>query len=207
MECLLKEYAETLLINGAISIREKPFKLRSGGTSHVYLDHRHLILQSKNLDVMLRVYEHLANRFDGWSALCLLDSVCSPILGGALALSLNKNLIITKSKPLAHGMEKQVWLGNDNTAVCIDDIITSGALLRETVALLREKGVHVIGAISPVLRKESVLGTLPDIRIETLGSLNDVLYVLKDRFNPHEISLLKSEGLLQEVTLAEAPAP
>mgnify|MGYP003380885705 CR=1 FL=1 len=77
--------------------------------------------------------------------MCIRDSI-----GTALCLSLDKPLIYPRKTAKSYGTGKNVegrW-SIGQTAVVIDDLITSGDSVLETIAAVKAAGLHVHDAVA-----------------------------------------------------------
>jgi orotate phosphoribosyltransferase len=142
---LLDEHLEAIALRlheiGAVRLGR--FTLHSGRTSPIYIDLRLLASYPKLLRQTAAAYSLLLQHlnFDLLSAAPLAGL---PI-GTALSLEMNIPLIYPRLTSKAYGTGKKIeghWQ-RGQTVVVVDDLITSGASLLQTIAVLEEEGMKV----------------------------------------------------------------
>jgi uridine monophosphate synthetase len=142
---LLDEHVEAIALRlheiGAVRLGH--FILHSGRTSPIYIDLRLLASYPKLLRQAAAAYSLLLQplNFDLLSAAPLAGLP----LGTALSLEMNMPLIYPRLTTKAYGTGKKIegrWQ-RGQTVVVIDDLITSGASLLQTIAVLEEEGLNV----------------------------------------------------------------
>ena len=142
---LLDEHVEAIALGlheiGAVRLGQ--FTLHSGRTSPIYIDLRLLASYPKLLKQVAAAYSLLLQplKFDLLSAAPLAGL---PI-GTAISLEMNIPLIYPRLTTKAYGTGKKIegrWQ-RGQTVVVIDDLITSGSSLLQTIAVLEEEGLNV----------------------------------------------------------------
>jgi orotate phosphoribosyltransferase len=153
-QTLKQNYIKGLLKTNAFiikSIDEKPFTLRSGRESYIFLDHARVATSAKAyrayIDIMAAVLQDMYGEED--FVLCNVDSKISAQMVGSLAYILNKPQIIFKSKALTAvekgtGKELTGDLDWDRAVAIIDDVATGGDGTAKNVAdLVKTNFKHV----------------------------------------------------------------
>lgn len=134
------------------------FDLVGGGTTDFYIDGRMVTTSPAALEI-------IATRFgEIIEAEGLLDettTVVAPALSGvpivvALALKLDVPFVIDRGRAKRHGMGKRFEgaFRSDDRCLLIDDLVTAGTTLSDTIAALREDGRTVEDALVTVDREE-----------------------------------------------------
>ena len=130
------------------------FRLHSGKESRIYIDLRVLVSFPDALRQVTAAYAGaLASLHYDLLAATLLAGL--PI-GTALCLSLDKPLIYPRKTAKSYGTGKNVegrW-SIGQTAVVIDDLITSGDSVLETIAAVKAAGLHVHDAVVLIDREQ-----------------------------------------------------
>lgn len=144
-----QQLAESLMHIGAILVSvDKPFTFSSGVSSPIYCDLRMIMAHPK-------LREMVANAF----AQLLTDQTPSAIVGTATAgiahaawLShyLQLPMAYVRSKPKAHGRQQVIEgdLRAGETAVLIEDLISTGGSVIQAARALEEAGVEVQAVMS-----------------------------------------------------------
>ena len=174
-----EQLALTLFDIGAVKLGK--FKLHSGRTSHIYLDLRVLVSFPAALRQATAVYQGVLNEltFDLLAAAPLAGLP----LGTALCLAMDKPLIYPRKTSKSYGTGKSVegvWTVGE-TAVVIDDLITSGDSLLEAIVSLKTAGLRVNDAVVLIDRQQGGAQTLFDAgyRLHAAMSLSYLLDVLE----------------------------
>lgn len=133
-------------------IDHTPTRLRSGEISDYYCDVRRVFARPKLLKAAAETMRSLLPA----GTTCVAASGYGGLpLGTAVSISSNLPLIGVRSESKSHGKSGRMC-GYAPTAtdraVIIDDVLTSGSSLRETVEGLMDSGVAVIGAVVLVRR-------------------------------------------------------
>jgi uridine monophosphate synthetase len=87
----------------------------------------------------------------------LIAPIASGIpIGAALALQLNVPFVMDRGKPKAHGKGQRFEgvFSDDPRCLIIDDLITAGSTLKQTISGLQELGKQVTDVIVVVDREE-----------------------------------------------------
>ncbi len=125
------------------AFRTGEFTLKSGKTSPFYIDLRRISADSRILSLSGRAYAELLGGINA-DHLAGIPVAALP-LAAAASLATGMSLIYPRLEKKAHGSGatvEGVWKNGD-TAVMLDDLITSGTSKREAAAVLREAGIEV----------------------------------------------------------------
>lgn len=144
--------ALTLFDIGAVRLGE--FKLHSGKISPIYLDLRLLVSYPQALRQAAAVYQGL---LDDLSFDRLVGTPMAGLpIGTAVALAMNRPLIYPRPQAKSHGTGKLIegkWEAGE-TAVILDDLITSGDSLLQTANTLIQAGLRVNDAVVLIDRQQ-----------------------------------------------------
>jgi len=177
----LENLAVTLYDIGAVQLGK--FKLHSGKKSRIYLDLRLLVSYPDALRVVTDAYRSLLDELS-FDLLAATPLAGLPI-GTALCLDMNRPLIYPRKTAKSYGTGKEiegVWEVGQ-TAVVIDDLVTSGDSILQTIASLKASGLQVRDAVVLIDRGEGGVETLwkEGYRLHAVISLQHILTILQDR--------------------------
>lgn len=157
-EADLEAFALTLYDIQAVRLGQ--FRLHSGRMSPIYLDLRMLVSFPPALRMATAVYTTLLAKLE-YDLLAAAPMAGLP-LGTALCLALDQPLIYprktAKSYGTGKGIEGAYQIGQ--TAVVIDDLITSGDSILQAIAALKADGLHVNDAVVLIDRQQGGMENL-----------------------------------------------
>ena len=148
---LEREIAHDLLSIGAVFLRpDEPFTWASGIKSPIYCDNR-LILTAPDVrnEVEAAIAETVRREFP--EAEALMGTATAGIAHAAIAAHLmGLPMGYVRSGAKDHGRQNRIEgkLTEGEKVVVIEDLISTGGSLIETVEALREAGAEVLGAVS-----------------------------------------------------------
>ena len=157
---LLEELSLTLFDIGAVQLGK--FRLHSGRTSRVYLDLRLLVSYPHALRLATAAYENVLQNLS-------FDLLAAPPLAGlpigtALCLAMDKPLIYPRKTAKSYGTGKSIeghWqIGQ--TAVIIDDVITSGDSILHAIVSLKSSGLQVTDAVVLIDREQGGIKSMQE---------------------------------------------
>ena len=156
----LEELATTLYDIGAVQLGK--FKLHSGAKSRIYLDLRLLVSYPYALRLVTKAYRSVLENleFDILSAAPLAGLP----LGTAVCLDMDKPLVYPRKSVKNYGTGKTVegvWKVGE-TAVILDDLITSGDSILQAVVSLKAAGLQVKDAVVRIDREQGGTATLAE---------------------------------------------
>jgi orotate phosphoribosyltransferase len=177
----LEQFALTLFDIDAVRLGQ--FRLHSGIMSPIYLDLRMLVSYPAALRLATAVYRQLLNNIQ-------YDLVAAAPLAGlplatAVCLATDTPLIYprktAKSYGTGKGIEGAFQIGQ--TAVVLDDLITSGDSILQAIVALKAAGLQVQDAVVLVDREQGgVANLLADgYRLHAAMTIRQLLDILENR--------------------------
>lgn len=158
------------------------FRLHSGKESRIYVDLRVLVSFPGALRQATAAYRGALQPLD-YDLLVATPLAGLPI-GTALCLDLNKPLIYPRKTAKSYGTGKEIegrWSIGD-TAVVIDDLITSGDSILETIASVKAAGLKVQDAVVLIDREQGGRAMLEEqgYRLHAVVAVRDLLATLHE---------------------------
>jgi orotate phosphoribosyltransferase len=173
---------ETLVLTlhdiGAIQFGR--FRLHSGKESKIYIDLRVLVSYPDALRQATAAYRAVIQPL-AYDLLAATPLAGLPI-GTALCLELNKPLIYPRKTAKSYGTGKNIegrW-SIGQTVLVVDDLITSGESILETIATVKSAGMKVNEAVVLIDRRQGGREMLENqgYRVHAVLTLNQVLDIL-----------------------------
>jgi uridine monophosphate synthetase len=166
---------------GAVQIGQ--FTLHSGRQSPIYIDLRILASFPDALRRTAVAYRTILESLD-FDLLAATPLAGLPI-GTAISLDMNIPLIYPRQTVKGHGTRKQVegkWVAGQ-TAVLIDDLITSGDSLLQTFSILASEAISVSEAVVLIDRNQGGRENLEDqgFRLHSVMNLGQLLAILESQ--------------------------
>jgi orotate phosphoribosyltransferase len=134
------------------------FQLTGGGTSDFYIDGRLIATYPPALRLIARMHAQLIEQH---GLLPADATLVGPALGAvpivtALGLELDRPFVIDRGRAKAHGRGRRFegTFSDGPRCLVVEDLITVGSTLLDTVAALREQGREVDAALVTVDRQE-----------------------------------------------------
>jgi len=175
----LEQFVLTLFDIGAVQLGK--FRLHSGKRSRIYLDLRLLVSHPQALRQAVAAYRTVLDQlsFD----LLAATPLAGLPLGTALCLDMNKPLIYPRKTAKSYGTGKQiegVWQVGQ-TAVVIDDLITSGDSILEAIVALKASGLQVNEAVVLIDREQGGVATMQEhgYKLHAATNISRVLAILE----------------------------
>ncbi|MCZ2115170.1 MAG: orotate phosphoribosyltransferase [Anaerolineae bacterium] len=178
MTTSLEALALTLHDIGAVQFGR--FRLHSGRESRIYIDLRVLVSFPDALRQATDAYRTLLDElpFD----LLVATPLAGLPIGTALCLAMDKPLIYPRKTAKSYGTGKQIEgrYAVGQTAVVVDDLITSGDSILETIATIKAAGLKVGDAAVLIDREQGGRQTLEaeGYRLHAVARLTDLLGIL-----------------------------
>ena len=177
------------------------FRLHSGKESRIYIDLRLLVSFPAALRQATAAYAGVLAALD-YDLLAATPLAGLPI-GTALCLHLDKPLIYPRKTAKSYGTGKNIegrW-SIGQTVVVIDDLITSGDSVLETIASVKAAGLHVHDAVVLIDREQGGREMLArqGYRVQPVMTLRQLLehLVANGRLSgPQRDEVLLSLGLI-----------
>ncbi len=156
------------------------FRLHSGRESPIYIDLRVLVSHPDALRQATAAYR------TGLDPLAYDLLVATPLaglpIGTALCLDTNKPLIYPRKTAKSYGTGKNIEgrYAVGQTAVVVDDLITSGDSILETIATIKAAGLKVRDAVVLIDREQGGRQTIEaqGYRLRAVISLSELLSIL-----------------------------
>ncbi len=195
LQDLKQQYVEGVYQTKALLIREQPFTLQSGQESHIYLNHRNFLANSKYLTLIAKLYLHLIEEKIKDYKLAVVDSVMSPIIVGAMCTLSGRDLTIVKANKLEHGTKEDIYGLCQGEIVIIDDMTSTGSTIVQAAQKVRQAGGLVNYAVVSAARDETAKRNLANERITLLAvaSFDEIITSLTPQLNEQEKELIKLE--------------
>ncbi len=178
---LLEELSLTLFDIGAIQLGK--FKLHSGRTSRLYLDLRLLVSYPHVLRLATAAYQHIAQNLS-------FDLLAAPPLAGlpigtSLCLAMDKPLIYPRKTAKSYGTGKSIeghWQVGQS-AIVIDDVITSGDSILQAIVTLKTAGLQITDAVVLIDREEGGIKNMQEQGYNAMAAMtiSQVMAVLERR--------------------------
>jgi uridine monophosphate synthetase len=146
--------------NGCVQFGQ--FTLASGQQSPIYIDLRRIGVSPKLLQLAARAYaDHLTGL--SYNHLAAVPYAGMPI-GTAIALLLNRSLIYPRKEVKAYGLSRAVEgvFAEGETAVVIEDVVTSGGSVQKAIETLEGVGLRVKDAVVLIDREQGGEAALAD---------------------------------------------
>ena len=166
-EQLAKRISDLALLRGE-------FTLRSGRKSNYYLDKYRFETQP---DVLKALGRMLAERIGPG-----VDRLAGPELGAvalaaAAAMESNKPFVLIRNRKKDYGTGKQIEgvLNRGDKVVIIEDVLTTGGQVLESVQSLRDAGAEVVKIVAIIDRQEGARENL-----QNAGLVFEALFTTRD---------------------------
>lgn len=188
---LKAQYFDGVYQTKALLIQDKPFTLKSGKKSHIYLNHRNFLSQSRYLSLVADIYHELASTIEGKYQLGVVDSIMSPIIVGAMSAQYGNDFVVVRKEPLKHGTQEYIYGEIKQPVVLVDDMTSTGGTLIDAAKKIRSREGSVQYAIISAYRDNTAIQNLQAANIETLSiaSFDEILKYLDPILTEHERQL------------------
>lgn len=192
----MHEIIDDLFAIGAVKFGS--FVLKSGLTSPFYLDLRLLVSHPKVLKKIAdELYKPAQNL--SFDALCGVPYTALPI---ATAISVKHDIpmVMRRKEAKGHGTKQMVEgaFNKGERVLVVEDLITTGKSILETVTPLKEAGLQVTDALVVIDREQGGRENLEDqgIRVHSLMKISEMIDYLENH-NKIEVAMAdKVKGYL-----------
>jgi len=179
-ESELETLALTLFDIGAVQLGK--FKLHSGKKSRIYLDLRLLVSFPDALRLVTAAYRFVLGQLQ-FDILAATPLAGLP-LGTAVSLDMNTPLIYPRKTAKSYGTGKSIegkWEVGQ-TAVVLDDLVTSGDSILQAIIPLKVAGLNVRDAVVLIDREQGGIQSLQKegYRLHVVITLSRILDILED---------------------------
>ena len=179
----LEHLAITLFDIGAVQFGK--FKLSNGKKTSVFLDLRLLVSYPNALRQVAAIYHTLLDRLKLKFDLLTAPPMAGLPIGTALSLEMNRPLIYPRKTAKRYGRGKGIegaWTIGQKVVV-IDDVITSGNSIIQTIAVLKASGLLISDAVVLIDREQAGAKMLDaeGYRLHAVMSLSYLLSTLRDQ--------------------------
>ena len=176
----LEQLALTLFDVGAVQLGK--FKTYRGRKTRIYLDLRLLVSYPNALREAVAAYHTVLDQLS-FDLLAAAPLAGLP-LGTALCLDLDKPLIYPRKTAKSYGTGKEiegVWQVGQ-TAVVIDDLITSGDSILQAIVALKASGLQVNEAVVLIDTEQGGMATLREhgYKLHAAMKISRVLSILEE---------------------------
>jgi len=195
LDSLKAQYFDGVYQTKSFLIKSEPFTLQSGKKSHLYLNHRHFLSQSRYLKLVANIYHYLTKQIEYDFQLGAVDSVTSPLIVGAMCAMFDKNYLVIKSEPLKHGTQEYIYGDLRQPVILIDDMTSTGGTLIDAAEKIRSKGGVVQHAIISAYRDNTAINNLKDkgINLLCIAGFSEILYHLTPILTQDEKQIVENE--------------
>ena len=175
------ELLHTFIAERAVFRSTSPLVLASGKISHTYFDMRRVSLHPVGSQLIAsELLRHINSKFSGAMAIGGPSSAAIPVVAAVVALAargqypLSGFYVRSQMKPhgLMHTIENQPEVGTN--VVLVDDVVTTGKTLLDTINTVRIHGLKIMGVVSIIDREHPNLPReLHKYAYESLFTMSD----------------------------------
>ena len=178
------------------------FTLKSGILSPIYIDVRLIISYPKLMKKMSALLNKLVSSIT-FEVICPIPYAALPI-ATALSLEGEHPMLMCRKESKEHGTKKMIEGKFEKGQICllIEDVITSGASILETTAVLRKSDLEINDAVVILDREQGGKERLRENGI-VLHSLISIFDLLKVLFHEKNIS---EESFREVIEFLAVPA-
>ena len=171
-----------LELHGIGAVKFGQFKLKSGIISPIYLDLRILVSHPPVLRATAQALAKVLGALD-FDRIAAIPYAALPI-GAAVALEMNRPLIYPRREKKEYGTGRSIEgeLRAGETAVVIDDVITTGASKIEAIEPLVAAGLNVRDIVVLIDREQGGAAELAErgYAVHAVLAMHEIMQVLKD---------------------------
>ncbi len=158
------------------------FKLKNGTYSPFYLDVRHVVSYPQILQSLAECLSSITEHVS-YDVMCGVPYAALPI-ATALSLHNKKPMIIKRKETKQHGTQKMIEgvFQQGNNCLIIEDIITTGGSIGETISDLENAGLKVTDIVVCIDREQSGVENVRSkgYRVHALYTISEIIATLLD---------------------------
>lgn len=177
------DYLVDVLRKEALIFDPVGFKLRSGETSHYYVDCRKLLFDSRHLWWIIQRFQDYIDHIHHLE-FCAIGGPAlgaAPLVSGLLMAYRTRNLtgFLVRKESKDHGLEGRIAgaLRKHQQCIIVEDVVTSGQSLLDSIDAVEAFGARVIRAFCVVDRLQGCRKKLDDrgIPFVALTTIDDLI--------------------------------
>ena len=191
------------------------YKMKIGVNSPVYFDLRIIVSHPKVLMELSELICEFAK-----SSLMSCDHVCGVpyaalSIATLVAVGSEKSMLVRRKEAKDYGTKRMVegCYNAGDSCVIVEDVVTSGLSILETVGDLKREGLDVKESIVVVDREQGGAEHLSSqgIKMRSLITLTEIMYILRDAGKVDDVTVDKVKSYLKEsrvhIPKESVPAP
>lgn len=190
------------------------FTLKSGIKSPIYFDMRILVSFPKLMNSVSEVFAaRIKERKIEFDLICGVPYGAISLATG-ISFKTEKPMVFRRKETKTHGTKKTIegFFNNDDKCLVVDDVITSGISIMETVESLRNNRIQVTDAIVLLDREQGGFENVQnhDVKLHSIFKTKEILKILFNHKKIDQITFDKTNQFLEThkyIPIAEQTAP
>jgi|GEM_PF-4515407 len=196
---LKQRYVNGVYETKSLLIHQEPFELKSGGRSHIYLNHNNFLTRGEYLKVVAELYLASIPQTPNRYKLGVVDSIMSPIIVGAMSAQAGLDAVVIKERKQTHGVKDDVFGNASGEIILIDDMTSTGSTISDAAKKIRAHGGVVKGAIVSASRDQKARDNLlkEEIELTSIFTFDQIIDLLNPRLGSRELDLIQADRKLR----------
>jgi orotate phosphoribosyltransferase len=196
---LKQRYVNGVYETKSLLIHQEPFELKSGGRSHIYLNHNNFLTRGEYLKVVAELYLASIPQTPNRYKLGVVDSIMSPIIVGAMSAQAGLDVVVIKARKQTHGVKDDVFGDASGEIILIDDMTSTGSTISDAAKKIRAHGGVVKGAIVSASRNQKARENLlkEEIELTSIFTFDQIIELLNPRLGSRELDLIQADRKLR----------
>jgi orotate phosphoribosyltransferase len=196
---LKQRYVNGVYETKSLLIHQEPFELKSGGRSHIYLNHNNFLTRGEYLKVVAELYLASIPQTPNRYKLGVVDSIMSPIIVGAMSAQAGLDTVVIKERKQTHGVKDDVFGDPLGEVILIDDMTSTGSTISDAAKKVRAHGGVVKGAIVSASRDQKARENLlkEEIELTSIFTFDQIIDLLNPRLGSRELDLVQADRKLR----------